>query len=62
MSLGRRLPISIDTNFDPAVNPETITYNVIDGTGQGPIKAQQLTVPFYASWPASNTERGWRAG
>jgi hypothetical protein len=36
VSLGRRLPISIDTNFDPAVNPRTITYAVVDGTGKGP--------------------------
>ena len=35
VSLGRRLPISIDTNFDPAVNPRTITYAVVDGTGLG---------------------------
>jgi hypothetical protein len=53
LSLGRRLPISIDTNFDPSVNPGTITYGVVDGTGQGPIKTAQITVPFYASWPTS---------
>ncbi len=41
VSLGRRLPISIDTNFDPAVNPQTITYAVVDGTGLGPIKAAE---------------------
>ena len=52
-SLGRRLPVSIDTNFDPAVNPSTITYAVVDGSGLGPIKTPQITVPFYASWPAS---------
>ena len=50
-SLGRRLPVSIDTNFDPAVNPGTITYAVIDPDGLGPIKASRITVPFYASWP-----------
>jgi hypothetical protein len=53
VSLGRRLPISIDTNFDPAANPGTITYNVKDPTGKGPIRAAQITVPFYASWPGS---------
>jgi hypothetical protein len=53
VSLGRRLPISIDTNFDPAVNPQTITYAVKDATGAGPIKATQITVPFYASWPSA---------
>jgi hypothetical protein len=64
VSLGRRLPISIDTNFNPAVNPGSITYNVCDQTipdpnsttcghiGLGPIKATQITVPFYASWPS----------
>ena len=52
LSLGRRLPVSIDTNFNPAVNPQTITYAVVDGTGAGPIKSPQITVPFYASWPS----------
>ena len=42
VSLGRRLPISIDTNFDPTVNPGTITYGVVDGTGLGPIKTRRL--------------------
>ena len=58
LSLGRRLPISIDTNFNPSVNPGTITtanpgitYAVEDPTGTGPIKSAQITVPFYASWP-----------
>ncbi len=52
-SLGRRLPISIDTNFNPAVNPKTITYAVVDASGRGPIKSPQIAVPFYASWPSS---------
>jgi hypothetical protein len=51
MSLGRRLPISIDTNLDLPTSQQTITYNVVDATGAGPIKASQITVPFYASWP-----------
>lgn len=54
LSLGRRLPVSIDTNFDPAVNPGTITYAVKDPTGKGPIKAQKITVPFYALWPSTS--------
>jgi hypothetical protein len=58
MSLGRRLPISIDTNYDPKVNPQTITYAVVDGTGKGPIKASQITVPFYADWPSSSAQSG----
>jgi hypothetical protein len=61
-SLGRRLPISVDTNIGPA-NAGTITYNVCDQTptgpdngqcgnlGLGPIKTTQITVPFYASFP-----------
>ena len=59
VSLGRRLPISIDTNFDPKVNPGTITYAVIDASGLGPIKAPQITVPFYASWPSANSATGF---
>ena len=53
-SLGRRLPISIDTNFDSAVNPQTITYAVNDPTGKGPIKKSQVTVPFYGLWPGTS--------
>ncbi len=36
LSLGRRLPVYIDTNFDPAVNPQTITYAVCDETPPTP--------------------------
>ena len=59
VSLGRRLPISIDTNFDPTVDPRTITYGVVDGTGLGPIKTTQITVPFYAAWPSTNSTTGF---
>jgi hypothetical protein len=58
-SLGRRLPVSIDANFDPSVNPGSITYAVVDATGAGPIKAQQITVPFYASWPSATSPAGF---
>jgi hypothetical protein len=58
VSLGRRLPISIDTNFDPAVNPQTITYAVVDASGQGPIKTPTVIAPFYASWPAADCPAG----
>jgi Carboxypeptidase regulatory-like domain len=58
LSLGRRLPIGIDTNFDPSVNPGTITYAVNDPTGKGPIKSTQITVPFYASWPTTTGTTG----
>ena len=51
LSLGRRLPISIDTNLSPALTsigtPQTITYAVVDALQAGPIKSQQITVPFY---------------
>jgi len=62
-SLGRRLPTSVDTNIDTPTTKQTITYDVCDETaanagqttcghtGLGPIKATQITVPFYASWP-----------
>jgi hypothetical protein len=57
-SLGRRLPITIDTNFDPALNPGTITYDVIDTSARGPIKSPQITVPFFASWPGDSGTSG----
>jgi hypothetical protein len=53
VSLGRRLPISIDTNLPPPTSLQTITYAVVDPSGLGPIKSAQITVPFYASWPTS---------
>ncbi|UWZ84304.1 hypothetical protein MOP44_27630 [Occallatibacter riparius] len=57
-SLGRRLPVTADTNFDPALNPGTITYTVTDSTGKGPLKSPQITVPFFASWPAGGADGG----
>jgi hypothetical protein len=61
LSLGRRLPVSIDTNFDSTVNPGTITYSVKDPTGTGPIKSTQITVPFYATWPSRTSSTGTAA-
>ncbi|MGH9591061.1 MAG: hypothetical protein ACRD25_11745, partial [Terracidiphilus sp.] len=58
VSLGRRLPVTVDMNFDPAVNPKTITYAVADGTGKGPIRTPQITVPFYATWPSQTGPTG----
>jgi hypothetical protein len=58
VSLGRRLPVTIDANIDPAVNPKTIAYAMMDGNGSGPIKTPQITVPFYASWPSSTGSQG----
>ncbi len=58
MSLGRRLPVMIDTNYDPTVNPKTITYGVVDASGKGPIHAKQITVPFFASWPTATGTDG----
>jgi hypothetical protein len=60
-SLGRRLPVTMDTNFNPAANPGTITYAVVDGLNAGPIKVPRITVPFYASWPASGSASGTSA-
>ncbi len=51
VSLARRLPVTMDTNFKPETNPGVITYAVVDGLNAGPIKARQITVPFFASWP-----------
>jgi hypothetical protein len=58
LSLGRRLPVSIDTNFDSTVNPGALTYSVKDPTGTGPIKSTQITVPFYATWPSPTSSTG----
>ena len=48
-SLGRRLPVSIDTNIDATKTPQTITYTVVDASGEGPIKTPKITVPFYSA-------------
>jgi len=58
-SLGRRLPVTEDANIDPTVNPQTITYAVVDGNGSGPLKTPQITVPFFASWPSVNSPTGF---
>jgi hypothetical protein len=58
-SLGRRLPVTFDANIDPAVTSKTITYAVVDGTGSGPIKSPQITVPFFASWPSVTSPTGF---
>jgi hypothetical protein len=47
VSLGRRLPISIDSNIDQTAQPQTITYSV--PVLNGPIKSTQITVPFYTA-------------
>jgi hypothetical protein len=62
VSLGRKLPITMDANIDPAANPKTITYAVVDDSDSGPIKVQQITVPFFASWPwaGSSSSSGGR--
>jgi len=58
-TLGRRLPVTMDANIDPAANPKTITYAVVDGNGSGPIKTPQITVPFFASWPSAASPSGF---
>ena len=55
VSLARRLPVTIDTNFDADANPGTITYAVVDALKAGPLKAEQITVPFFASWPSAGS-------
>ena len=59
VTLGRRLPITEDVNFNPDVNPKTITYAVVDGNGSGPIKSPTVTVPFYADWPSALSQSGF---
>ncbi|HET7104381.1 MAG TPA: hypothetical protein VFI20_09885, partial [Terracidiphilus sp.] len=59
VSLGRRLPVAFDANIDPASNPQTITYAVVDGNGTGPIRTPIITVPFYASWPSNTSPTGF---
>ncbi len=60
-SLGRRLPISIDTNLERALgadgNAQTITYDVVDTLNIGPIKTQKLTVPLYSLRPNANYQQ-----
>ncbi len=58
-SLGRRLPVTVDANIDPALNAKTITYAVTDGNASGPIKAPRITVPFFASWPSVTSPTGF---
>jgi Carboxypeptidase regulatory-like domain len=70
LSLGRRLPVPMDANVAVPTAEQTVTYNVCDETptdpgnsqcghtGLGPIKATQITVPFYASWPAGDCADG----
>jgi hypothetical protein len=58
-SLGRRLPVTEDANIDPTVNPQTITYAVVDGNGSGPLKTPRITVPFFASWPSPDVSSGF---
>lgn len=58
VSLARRLPLVLDANIDPALNPGTITYAVVDGNGTGPLNSAQITVPFYASWPTPTGSGG----
>ncbi len=58
MSLGRRLPITVDTNLDPSLNPGSITYGVVDASGKGPIRSKQITIPFFAAWPSMQGSGG----
>ena len=66
VSLGRRLPVSIDTNLDLSLKG-AMTFDVCDENststqcgfaGLGPIKTPTLNVPFYASWPSATEFNG----
>jgi len=57
-SLARRLPVTIDTNYEPLTPEDTITYTVVDAIGAGPIKTPQVKVPFFASQPALTGTNG----
>ena len=54
-SLGRRLPISIDTNLERALdadkNPQSITYSVVDSLKAGPLKSATVSEPLYSERP-----------
>jgi len=50
-SFGRELPDFVDTNLG---TPTTITYNVIDPKGAGPVKASTLTSLLYTTRPNTN--------
>jgi len=60
VSLGRRLPVTMDANIDPSANPKTITYMLVDSDNSGPIKGPSITVPFFASWPSAISGVGGR--
>jgi outer membrane receptor protein involved in Fe transport len=50
-SFGRQLPNFVDTNLG---TPTTITYNVIDPKGAGPVKASTLSGLLYTTRPNPN--------
>jgi hypothetical protein len=51
VSLGRRLPISIDTNIDLTGSPQPMIFGVTPNSGptSGPIQTAQITVPIFYS-------------
>lgn len=50
-SMGRSLPDFVDTNL---ATTRSITYNVVDASGKGPIQAATYTAPLYSSRPNAN--------
>ena len=60
-SLGRRLPISIDTNLERALGtngqPQTITYSVVDSIDGGPLKSPTITEPLYTERPDADYQQ-----
>jgi hypothetical protein len=60
VSLGRRLPVYIDTNIDLTGSPQPMIYGVVHGTGAGtgPILTPQITVQtFYSAWLNPNYQQ-----
>jgi hypothetical protein len=60
-SLGRRLPVSVDTNLasahDAQGNARTITYEVVDPEHLGPVKTATITAPFYTARDNTNYQQ-----
>jgi outer membrane receptor protein involved in Fe transport len=48
-SLGRHLPTWTDLNIAPSTS--TVTYTVVDSTGQGPLKGSTYTTNLYTTRP-----------
>ena len=54
-----RLPVTFDTNIDPAMTARPSPMRWSTATSSGPIKSPQITVPFFASWPSLTSPTGF---